>query len=105
MAMTLRTLDTTATLAEQQLAIRQAEALGFRVLSLTVGRAGGGQANLVTFVQQAGAPAQPITLEPLDGALDQNAQEAALNAAGRQVVCYGSLYVQSAPQNVMVSRS
>ena len=54
MAITLRALDTTKGLTEQQTAIRQTEELGFRILSLTTGRLGGGKANLATFVQQAG---------------------------------------------------
>src|SRR5437016_2086123 len=100
MAITLRTLDTTASLVEQQKAIRQAEDLGFRLLSLTTGRAGGGRANLVTFVQTPGAPATALSLEVVVGALEQDAQEAVLNTAGRQLVCYGSLYVQETPENV-----
>ena len=103
MAITLRTLDTNASLVRHQTAIQQAEDVGFRLLSLTTGRVGGGRANLVTFVQTPGAPTT-ITLEVVNGALDQDTQEAALNAAGRQLVCYGSLYVQGTPENVAVWR-
>lgn len=104
MAITLRTLDTTKPLAEQELAVRQAEELGFRLLSLTTGRIGGGKANLATFVQQTGAPTAVITLEEIDGALDRAAAEARLNRAGRELVCYGSLHVQGAPKNVAAWR-
>jgi len=105
MALTLRTLDTNASLVQQQTAIRQAEELGFRLLSLTTDRVGGGRANLVTFVQTPDAPATAITLEVVNGGLDQDAQETALNAAGRQLVCYGSLSIQGTPENVVVWRN
>ena len=105
MAITLRTLDTNASLVQQQTAIQQAEDLGFRLLSLTIGRVGGGRANLVAFVQVPSAPATVLALEVVNGTLDQNAQETALNAAGRQLICYGSLYVQGTPENVAVWRS
>ena len=105
MAITLRTLDTNANLVQQQTAIQQAEDLGFRLLALTTGRVGGGRANLVTFVQMPGAPTTALTLEVVNDALDQDAQEAALNTAGRQLVCYGSLYVQGTPENVAVWRA
>ena len=104
MAITLRTLDTNASLLQQQTAIRQAEELGFQLLSLTTGQVGGGRTNLVTFVQTPGAPATAITLEVVNGTLDQDAQETTLNAAGRQLVCYGSLSVQGTPENVAVWR-
>jgi hypothetical protein len=104
MAITLRTLDTTASLMHQQTALRQTEELGFSVMTLAIGRVGGGRANLVPFVQQPGAPLTPITLEIVDGALDQDAQEAALNSAVRQLVCYGSLSIAGTPQNVAAWR-
>ena len=104
MAITLRALDTTKGLTEQQTAIRQTEELGFRILSLTTGRLGGGKANLATFVQQAGAPTKAIMLQVIDGVLDQDAQEAALNTAGSQLVCFGSLHVDGVPQNVAAWR-
>ena len=104
MAITLRTLDTTPSLADQQTAIRQAEELGFRLVSLSTSRVGGGRANAVTLLQQPGAPPLPITLETVDGALSQDAQEAALNKAGRQLVCYGSLHVDAVAQNVAAWR-
>jgi hypothetical protein len=104
MAITLRTLDTTASLADQQTAIRQAEELGFRLVSLSTARVAGGRANVVTLLQQPGAPALPITLELVDGSLSQAAQEAALNKAGRQLVCYGSLHVNVGAQNVAAWR-
>src|SRR5262245_4343089 len=104
MAITLRTFDTTTTLANQQTALRQAEELGFRLLSLTTGQVGGGRANLATLTQEPGAPPAPITLEMVDGVLDQDAQEANLNRPGRRLVCYGSLFVSSAARNVAAWR-
>ncbi len=104
MAVTLRTLDTTSSVADQQIAIRQAEDLGFRLVSVTTGRVGGGVANMVTLLQQPGAPPTPITLEVVDGALNQGAQEAALNNAGRQLICYGSMRVNGVAQNVAAWR-
>src|SRR5262249_10205390 len=100
----LRTLDTAATLADQQTAIRQTERLGFRLVSLSIGRVGGGRANAVAFLDQQGALPAPITLEVVDGALAQDAQETALNKAGRQLVCYGSLHVNGLAENVAAWR-
>ena len=104
MAVTLRTLSTNGSLAEHQTAVRQAEALGFRVRSLATGRVGGGRANLVTLVQEPGAPAAPIILEIIGGGLTQDAQEEILNTGGRQLVCYGSLAIVGEAENVVAWR-
>jgi hypothetical protein len=105
MAITLRTLDTNASIIQQQITIQQVEQLGFRLLTLTTGRVGGGRANLVTFIQTSGAPATAITLEVVNGAMDQDAQETILNVAGRQLVCYGSLFVQAMSENIAAWRN
>src|SRR5262245_21092099 len=104
MSITLRTLDTHATLDDQQTAIRQTEALGFRLLSLSAGQVGGGRANMLVLTQEPGAPSSPVTLEIVNGALGQDAQEAALTRPGRQLICYGSVSVSSAAQNVAAWR-
>ena len=104
MAITLRSLDTAAALADQQKAIQQREELGFRLVSLSPGRIGGTTVNAITFVQQPGAPSVPITLETVDGALSQSAQETALNRPGRLLVCFGSLLVNGMTQNVAAWR-
>ena len=104
MEITLRTPDTTQTLANHQTALRQTEALGLRLLSLTTGQITGRRANIVTFVQQDNAPTTPLTLEVVDGALDQDAQEGNLNRPGRELVCYGSLFVSSTARNVAAWR-
>jgi hypothetical protein len=105
MAITLETFDTTATLENHQAAIRQMEKLGFRVVSLTTGHVGGGRANIITLSKEAGAPSAEITLETVDGALDRDAQQGNLNRPGRQLVCYGSLFVGATARNVAAWRA
>jgi len=107
MAVTLRVLDPADNLANHQKALRQTESLSFRLLSISVGRQNGTTANLVCFLQQAsGPPAAPVSLETIDGNRDQMAQQAVLNAraAGRSLVCFGSLYVAGELRNVAVYR-
>lgn len=99
-----RWLKATATLAGLERTVRQAEELGYRLLSFMAGRAGGRPANLVTLLQAAGgaAPA-PIHLEIVDGNLSRDAQEAQLNAGGKEIVSYSSLYVEGQERNVAVA--
>jgi len=105
MSVTLRTLDATATLAGLQQAIRQAEELGFRLNSFMAGRAGGRPANLVTLLQAtAGVEPTPLDLEIIDGSLSQDDQEARLNASAKEIVCFGSLYVEGQARNVAAYR-
>lgn len=105
MPATLRILDANATLANHEAALRQAENLSFRLLSLTIGRENANPANLVTLLQsRAGPPPSPINLETIGGDLDQTAQEARLNTGDRVLVCYGSLYVGGRECNVAAYR-
>ncbi len=105
MPLTLEILSATDTLAAHQTALRRVEKKGFVLLSFAVGRAEGRQANLVTFVQDQPAPAgDPLTLEPVAGSLDKDAQEAELNAAVGAPVCYGSLLVKGQVTNVLARR-
>jgi hypothetical protein len=105
MSVTLRTLDAKEKLSTLQEAIRQAEALAFRLLSITTGHVAGKPASLVALLQ-ATAPgtSAPITLDILDGSLSQEAQEAQLNTGGKEIVCYGSLYVEGVARNVAAYR-
>lgn len=105
MSVTLRTLDSTATLPALKEAIRQAEGLGFRLISFMAGRAVGKPANLITLLQaMGGAAPTPLALEVIDENLSQDAQEAQLNTGGRELVAYGSLYVEGQPRNVIAYR-
>lgn len=105
MSVTLRTLDASAKLSGLQEAIRQAEELGYRLLSFMAGRAGGRPANLVTLQQAAGGAAPPpIHLEIVDGDLSPVAQEAHLNAGAKALVCYGALYVEGQAHSVAAFR-
>lgn len=105
MAISLDILGAQRTLAELQQTIQQTEALPFQLLSLAVGVVGGAPANLATFVQTlAGGLLAPITLEEIASTLDKNQQEVELNKPGRQVVCYGSLYVGGQQRNVVAFR-
>lgn len=104
MAISVDILDANAKLAELEKAIQQTEALPFRLISITIGVAGGKPASLVTFLKGAAAPAAPISLEVIDGALSKDQQQAHINGNGKTVVCYGSLYVQGQPQNVAAYR-
>ena len=106
MAISLDILGAKRTLAELQQAIRQTEALPFQLISLAVGIVSGAPANLATFVQSAaGGLLAPIFLEVIAENLDKNQQEVELNKPGRQVVCYGSLYVQGQARNVVAYRT
>lgn len=105
MPVTLRILNANDTLADHQEALRQAEELSYVLLSLTIGRESGNRANLVTFSQGAATtPAVPISLNVVDGDLDQAAQEAKLNTEGKEIVCYGSLYVRGLGCNILAYR-
>lgn len=105
MSVTLRTLNANDTLANHQEALRQTEELSFVLLSLTVGHESGMQANLVTLLQgSATTPTVPIKLSVVDGGLDQAAQQAELNSGGKEIVCYGSLYIQGQECNILAYR-
>ena len=105
MPVTLRILNANDTLADHQEALRQTEELSFVLLSLTVGHESGSRANLVTLLQDAATtPTTPISLSMIDGHLDQAAQQAELNSGGKQIVCFGSLYVQGQACNILAYR-
>lgn len=104
MPVTLRILNANDTLAEHQEALRQTEDLSFVLLSLAVGHESRRLANLVTLLQGATTPTIPISLIMIDGSLDQAAQQAELNSGGRQIVCFGSLYVQGQACNILAYR-
>jgi hypothetical protein len=104
MSITLRKLDANAQLANHQTTIRQSEGLAFRLVLISIGHESGNKANLVAFSDDIVGNANPIQLEVIDGGLDQAAQEALLNQAGRVLVCYSSLYVGGKPQNVAAYR-
>jgi hypothetical protein len=101
MPVTLETSSTSASLRDQETAIRRREELGFRLLSLAIGAVDGRPGNLVTFRQTLGGPpAAEITLRLVDGTLPLADQEGLLNTAGAEVVCYGALHVEGTPRNV-----
>ena len=106
MAVSLDVLDAHATLADLQKTLRQTEELGFQLVSITIGIVGGTPASLVTFSQSsAGNPPTSISLEIVDGGLNKDQQEAALNGSGKPVVCYGSLFVEGQRRNVAAYRA
>ena len=105
MALTLEITDAAASIVDQEKAIRQREQLGFRLLSLAIGRVRNQPANLVTFQQTLdGPPDKQITLVPIDGALTRDGQEDALNTTSVPVVCYGALLVNGTRSNVAAVR-
>jgi len=105
MALKLETVSATATLAGIRDSLRYQETLHFRLVSISTGLVGGQRANLVLFRNALGAPAvKPLELQDVDGALPVDQQQAALNAAGFDVVCYGSLYVSGAARNIAARR-
>jgi hypothetical protein len=105
MAVSLDVLGADKTLADLEKTIRQTEELEYRLVSIAVGFVGGALASLVTFSQApAGSPSGSISLEIISGDLSKAQQEAKLNEGGKQVVCYGALYVQGQAQNVVAYR-
>ncbi len=102
---TLEILGAQSALSEHQSAIQNREELGYRLLSLGVGYAGGLAANFVLFNQaDAGIPTDLVRLEELSPTLNRDEQQAALNGFGVTVVCYGSLSVDGRLRNVVALR-
>jgi hypothetical protein len=105
MSVSLHVLAANKTLADLQEPIRQTEQLEYRLVSIAIGFVSGARANLVTFSQAAsGDPPPSIFLEIISGDLSKAQQEAKLNEGDKQLVCYGSLYVQGQAQNVAACR-
>ena len=105
MTVILRTLDGNAGIPMLTDAVRFNEQFGLRLVSLAAGQLGGQRANLATFRQgETVPPARPAVLELVDGALNQDQQQAQLNTPGRTCLCYGTLYVEGAPRNVAAYR-
>jgi hypothetical protein len=106
MRYSLDILDANNTIADLQESIRQTERLAYRLVSISTGFAGGAPASLVTFSQAAAKdPPAPISLTIIDGNLSKDQQEAKLNETGKQLISYGSLYVQGHAQNVLAYRA
>jgi hypothetical protein len=105
MPVTLRILNANDILTNHQETLMRTEELSFVLLSLAVGHESGSRANLVTLLQDpATPPTIPISLSMIDGSLDQAAQQAGLNSGGKQIVCFGSLYVQGQACNILAYR-
>ncbi len=105
MSVTLEILSSNATLTSLEATIKRAESRGYRLISITTGFESGSRANLLTLLQGSGGPpSAPLSLEIVNGGSNKDQQEAKLNSSGKQVVCYGSLYVEGQPQNVAAYR-
>jgi hypothetical protein len=107
MPIALETLDVSGSLAEHQALLRHHEAQGYRLLSLAAAIMGGGAANVATFTQDpavAEPPDAQLVLETVDGELSRDAQQGRLNGPARDIVCYGTLFVENQRQNVFAER-
>jgi hypothetical protein len=104
MPVEIRVLNAHDSLQRHENVIRQTERLGFRLLSIATGAASSQRANLATFAHATGPPPAEISLQTVAGNLSERQQQDQLNTAGMQVVCYGSLFVNGAQENIAALR-
>jgi hypothetical protein len=74
------------------------------LLSIATGFASSSKANLVTFTFAPGAAPGAVTLQAVPSNLSDQQQQDLLNNSGKDVVCYGSLFVHGNAQNVAALR-
>jgi hypothetical protein len=104
MPLTVQTIGKTLSLPEIRDAVDQTEALNFDLVSLSAGIAGTAQVNLAVFSFRTGSKPPAVVLLEIDGSLLLDRQEAALNAEGKQLICYGTVYVAGSPKNIALFR-
>ncbi len=104
MPLTVQTIGKTRSLQEIRDAVDQTEALNFQFVSLAAGVAGSQQVNLAVFSLHTGSKPPAVVLLEIDGSLPPDQQEAALNAEGKQLICYGTVYVAGSAKNIAVFR-
>lgn len=106
MALNLRIVNATGTLADLQAAVSQHETLGFELLALARGVVGGAPLNTATFRNSPAAPG-PLTLVNIDGSLalpDQQQAVSAGLAGGKTLICYAAVFIQGSETNIAAYR-
>lgn len=101
----IKVLGSTETLASLELAIQQAERLGFTSVSVANGTVGGNKGNLLTLVE--GAPEGTVALKEVDGSGSDGDQSDLLDDAAGDgaVVSYGGVFVGGVLKNLALVRS